>query len=217
MKYIIGDTFQSYFETRKTTRSTELNSNTADNYTIGQGLTFNQFTELLKESTVFQDSVKKVDLHHTHKHYARNSLISNFTMEEKSVFNAEIYVHGDNDLLADHITGLHIPGMVILEASRELFIVSLSYLGYGKQRFILNNMSIEFISYVFPTKVHLTLALECLKDTKNEKIYNAHIKVEQEGKIRALSLIKATLVPEEIASFGENLSARDVNTHNQGS
>jgi hypothetical protein len=212
MKYIIGDVFKSCCDNGMAICFSDykiLEKKDAA-YIIGQGLTYNEFIQLLNDDNPFNFHINKVDLVSTHKHKDRNSLIVNFMKLERGQFSAGMYIHGDNDLLMDHVTGFHIPGIALIEAARELFIVSLSYLGLGEERFILKDISSEFFLYVFPVEVQLFMSLECLKDTKGEKIYQAYIKIFQSGRDCAVLQITASLVPENVAGFNELLSSKNV-------
>lgn len=208
--YIIGNSFKDYCDEKNSVNFSNFvkDKPASLEYRLGQGLTLSEFNFLSSSEKSYSKNLKKVELALTHKQKEKNSLIVNFRQESELEFSSGMYIHGDNDLLMDHITGLHIPGVALVEASRELFIVALSALGYGHHRFVLNSIQADFLGYVFPVDTQLSIRLERLKDTKQEKIFMAHIDILQNEKARTSCTIKATLIPETLAKFSERISAQ---------
>lgn len=209
--YIIGDSFDAYCDNKNSQKFSDFirsSEQSIENCKLGQGLTYTEFKILSATKLLSSGEIKKVEISKAHKYQERNSSIVNFHRNSELEFSAGMYIHGDNDLLMDHITGLHIPGIALIEASRELFIVALSELGYGNYRFVLNNIHTDFMNYVFPVDARLELRLESLKDTKQEKVYIAHINILQGVKECTVCTIKATLIPEALATFSEHLAAK---------
>ncbi len=212
MKYIIGDIFKSFCDLNNTVPFSALKAKNVnrEKYNLGQGLTLNEINTLLKNN-LFNNDFNKVDLASTHKHKHKNSLILNFCSHDDSFFTSDMYIHGDNDLLMDHLTGMHIPGIALIEAAREFFIVSLSYIGYGEYRFILKDIQSNFIYYIFPIEINLSINIKCIKESKKEKEFEATIKFHQQGKKCAECTISASLLPEKLAMFSERISAQQLN------
>ncbi|MGD9919504.1 MAG: AfsA-related hotdog domain-containing protein [Paenirhodobacter sp.] len=57
-----------------------------------------------------------------HKHYAQNQLISLPRPVGKDVFEADLLLDDRNEILSDHLTGCHLQGMLLVEATRQMFI-----------------------------------------------------------------------------------------------
>lgn len=209
--YIVGDSFDAYCDNKNSRKYSDAMATidqSDENYQLGQGLTYTEFVQLSSSELIDSEELNKIEISMAHKHQEKNSAIINFRRDSEWEFKAGMYIHGDNDLLMDHITGLHIPGIALVEASRELFIVALSEIGYGNYRFVLNGINAEFKNYVFPINTQLKLRLECLKDSRQEKVFLAHINILQGIKECTGCTIKATLIPEALAKFSEHLAAK---------
>ncbi|MDK9757523.1 hypothetical protein KIV40_19505 [Vibrio sp. D173a] len=92
---------------------------------------------------------------HTHKWDERNILIG---QAEKVDHKLDMYalplVIDDNcELMGDHQTGLHVQGMLLVEACRQAFIAVTEEFVYQKQSdkyYVINSMSIDFANFLFP-------------------------------------------------------------------
>lgn len=218
MKYIVGDIFKSFCDMKYAIPFSALKETSLSlgEYILGQGLIQSEINELFERKIIINNSFEKVDLSLTHKHKSKNSLIANFHSQDKLRFISNMYINGDNDLLMDHITGMHIPGIVLIEAAREFFIVSLSYMGFGSYRFILDNVKSVFNSYVFPVETDLSIDIKCLEDSNQKKIFEATINFHQYKKKCAVCCISATLLPEKLAMFSEKISAQNTQLLGRG-
>ncbi|MFP1821506.1 hypothetical protein [Lonsdalea quercina] len=182
-------------------------------FVFGQGLTLLDIKRLgkIEKFNTELSKINPVRCHDTHQHNSRNVLISNFRLADSLESCSDVFIFGDNDLLRDHITGIHIPGIVLSESARQLFITTLMSAGYDNYRFILNDIVSEYISYVFPLPFTLSLVFEYEKNLKNEKIISAHIIASQNMTECARFNIRATLIPEKIATLNEVFSFKKMN------
>jgi hypothetical protein len=57
-----------------------------------------------------------------HKHRENKVLVDGLIRHDDRHFHADLRVHNDNELLLDHQTGQHMQGMVVVEASRQMFL-----------------------------------------------------------------------------------------------
>lgn len=57
-----------------------------------------------------------------HKHLPQNQLISAPRRVESDIFEADMLVDDRNEILSDHLTGCHLQGMLLIEATRQMFI-----------------------------------------------------------------------------------------------
>lgn len=218
MKYIVGDIFKSFCDMKYAIPFSALKETSLSlgKYILGQGLIQSEINELFERKIIINNYFERVDLSLTHKHKSKNSLIVNFHSQDKLRFISSMYINGDNDLLMDHITGMHIPGIVLIEAAREFFIVSLSYMGFGSYRFILDNVKSVFNSYVFPVETDLSIDIKCLEDSNQKKIFEATINFHQYKNKCAVCCISATLLPEKLAMFSEKISAQNTQLLGRG-
>ena len=98
-------------------------------YIIGQGLSLSEYHQVLdvcaKQNIELLDIVNysnSASLITTHKHNHENVLISKPNKLEENIYLSELIVFQNNELIIDHQTGLHVQGMVLIEAIRQMFI-----------------------------------------------------------------------------------------------
>lgn len=174
---------------------------------LGQGLVDKDFEAIKNKVSCDVINISQIAKEMTHQQNDRNVLVYNLRNTGKEHFQANIYIRGENDLLQDHITGIHVSGMILVEAARQLFIASLMNDGYLDDRFVLNNIYTSFLSYVFPTEIIMDLSYRYVKSTKNEKRVIAKVQALQNNTVCAEFEIKSTLIPNKLAAMGEKLSA----------
>jgi hypothetical protein len=90
-----------------------------------------------------------------HKHSPENTLISDLGRSDKDSFTASLFVHNNNELLLDHQTGLHVQGMVTVEAARQMFLaVSERYYVAGHPEihyyYVIDRLATTFENFLFP-------------------------------------------------------------------
>lgn len=152
--------------------------NSQNNYliNIGQGLNSQQINDIRKK-------IKQLDLSHrfhltgalahaipasselTHKLKSQNSMISEPYRLSASQFKSYLLLDEACAEMSDHITGQHIQGMVLIEASRQMVnSVSEKFLiadnNTARKGFVLNSISATFFEYVFPLEVELVFTLD---------------------------------------------------------
>lgn len=107
----------------------------------------------------------------THKHHIRNSIISHPARLDDRHFEAQLLLDERSELMADHQTGQHIQGMILVEAARQLFLAVTEeyFIGHevhDRYYFVINTMDVRFKGFVFP--VGATLGYDILShDTEN--------------------------------------------------
>ena len=97
-----------------------------------------------------------------HKHDLRNVLVADFERVEKDVFEASLRLHNDSELLFDHQSGVHVQGMVLVEAARQMFLAvcELDYLRRWADRkltYLMPNLNTRFERPVFPLPAQMRL------------------------------------------------------------
>ncbi len=208
--YIVGSVFNTFSDRRSIFTAQEYieqpTSPLETHVRIGQGLVQNEISILASRlSKAILNQTIPVKMEHTHKHHAKNVLIANFRAVNRYESAAELYLHGENDLISDHITGIHIPGIVLTESARQLMLATLTHHGMVASRFILTTSESHFSGYVFPVGCSLALSYQLVKDSAQEKRLIADITITQFNSVCAVIKIAATLVPEKIAAFNEKL------------
>lgn len=97
-----------------------------------------------------------------HKSEARNVLLADFEFDGADTFEASLRLHNDNELVLDHQSGPHLQGMILIEATRQLFLAvcELEYLRPWPDRrfsFPLTRVDTRFDRPVFPLPLRMRM------------------------------------------------------------
>lgn len=100
-----------------------------------------------------------------HKNHQENVLITELDPLTDKEFRSELVIHNDNELLQDHISGCHIPGMVFVEATRQLSIAAWSCienLEPHSTAMLIRDIHCEYQQFAFPfqTDIHTIITKE---------------------------------------------------------
>ena len=163
MKIIIGDKFSTFaMSTDNLSYSDFLSTRQQlNNSTIVTGLGLSKAEQRIIESSSTTNNIKflfnKTAAHCNviHKHKAENCLISLPEKITEDIYQSYLILDDDNELLLDHVTGLHLQGMLLIEASRQMFIaVAMDYFSanfFSDNRYgSINKMNCTFNSFAFP-------------------------------------------------------------------
>ena len=134
---------------------------------LGQGISTNVRCNLIKHldahgvtDIVTSGAPATCDL--THKITEDNALISHPRIVNKYQHEYDLIVNDKLDRLSDHVTGLHIGAMPLMEAVRQatISILELAYitddLKYG---LVLNSYRSDFVGYLFPVGATLSVTI----------------------------------------------------------
>ncbi|WP_024871221.1 AfsA-related hotdog domain-containing protein [Tolumonas lignilytica] len=97
----------------------------------------------------------------SHKQNHINTLITEPVKVNDNVYISDLIIQHNNELTLDHTTGIHIQGMIFLEATRQMAsAVTELYMAKEKQSFAINNIYADYMSFAFPveTKISLTIS-----------------------------------------------------------
>lgn len=112
---------------------------------------------------------------HVHKHAPQNVLISVPKRIDENCFLADLQIDARNELLLDHVTGLHVQGMVLTEAIRQMFLaVSEEHLfdenTPAETYFAIKSMTVDYKSFVFPVGASLLFKTDQLKRSDDGRL-----------------------------------------------
>ncbi|MGH9213675.1 MAG: AfsA-related hotdog domain-containing protein [Acidimicrobiales bacterium] len=119
----------------------------------------------------------------SHKHHPSNTMISLARRTPDDEFEADLLIDGRNHLLADHLTGVHLPGMTLIEAGRQLFLAVTEQ--YFLERdtsyfFMLSGLTAQFHRFTFPIDVRLKYqVLEQATDGNRSLTFHVRVQVIQ--------------------------------------
>ncbi|WP_306366893.1 AfsA-related hotdog domain-containing protein [Nocardiopsis sp. CC223A] len=122
-----------------------------------------------------------------HKHREPNVLVANLGRRDDQLFEATMRLHGDNELLLDHQTGLHVQGMVAVEASRQMFLaVTERYYTADEpvsRYFVIESIATDFENFLFPMQARILYLIQSAELEDPERLrFTARIDIEQAGR-----------------------------------
>lgn len=133
-----------------------------------------------------------------HKHREQNVLLADLRKTADQRFQADLVLHGDNELLLDHQTGQHVQGMVVAEALRQMFMAVFE-IEHGVRHpdrtfyVVWNSMSLTFDSFLFPLPAEITCEILRQDITDPAKMaFTVAMSIEQLGTTSAHTEIEFT-------------------------
>lgn len=228
MQVIVGDRMQAFSAATEAMTLSEFMRSpcpASNAVAAGQGLSPEQLERLKRycaqhnlEVLPAVDSTNRAGRSVTHKHNHQNGLISAPVTLKKDVFESQLLIDDQSELLLDHATGCHIQGMVLIEAIRQMFI-AVSETGYQAQGapqggyVVINSIDIRFKSFVFPTSATLRQTTQSFEMKRPDRAtFKALIEVIQNGVCVADADVSyalfesTTLAPKEIQKAQETLA-----------
>lgn len=150
-----------------------------------------------------------------HKHLAKNQLISCPRRVEENVFEADMLVDDRNEILSDHLTGCHLQGMLLIEATRQMFIAvgetQYKHLGVPQNGYVVfEEITTRFEQFAFPIPTWIRQTVSEAEKVEEDRVrFAATIELFQaQGRV-ATSDVSYTIF--EAASLGpkeEKLAAK---------
>jgi hypothetical protein len=149
----------------------------------------------------------------THKHNTENILISKPKRTTSNEFTSHLLIDERSEMMADHQTGLHIQGMVLVEAARQLYLAIMEKFilcDYEESLyFVFNNLSVDYCKFNFPLPSQLTAQIiELEKSSEKKKTYIMKIDIIQCGSISASLSLNGTMMPNKVILNIENRFAK---------
>lgn len=163
----------------------------------GQGLATSDIAEIRQlaersardhgiDWSFWQLSAQPADAKLCHKVQAQNSLVSEPRRVAPDTFELDLLVDDDCEIMADHQTGQHLQGMLLVEAARQAFLaVTEHYFVTARDiryYFVINEMAVRFERFLFP--VPATIRYRVLShDVSNPHrlAFSATMEIEQVG------------------------------------
>lgn len=154
---------------------------------------------------------------HSHQHIDSNILIGRCSQLAENRFSLPLLIDERCQLMADHQTGQHVQGMILVEACRQTFIAVTEefYMEENNNHsyYVINNMNIDFCNFLFPLPA--TIHYQLLEQDSNERRvrFKANINILQ-NKVQCSSMsVNFTVYPSEFISAKESeLASTAANT-----
>ena len=141
---------------------------------------------LSKRFFIQRRSFQKSPRSFVHKHLEKNVLIVDFEAVGENHFRGKLSVDADSELLLDHTSGWHVPGMVILEAIRQMALAAtencgaLSHLGRNRD-FVIRSWNTTFENFLFPLDSEIICTILPIKTLKAKRLeLRAEISIMQD-------------------------------------
>lgn len=222
---VIGDRFEEFLTHPGTVAATALLEHLrADDLaetpriTVGQGLTAEQLSELDGFASAgrcvlaTQDQVPlPVERRVTHKVYDKNVLIGDLEEVGEGRYRAPLVLDQRVEVLEDHLTGLHIPAVTLLEAARQTWTAVTERFLIGpepKSRFVITRVGSSFLNFVFPIPAFLEYRLVERERGPVGDVIGFTVEVQQTGRIAARFEAEIRVIPELFAAKQEAMAAR---------
>jgi hypothetical protein len=182
---------------------------------LGQGLSARQLADLAGlegiDVVAPDGNTEPADRRLTHLRKDANTLISAVRQCSAESYEAALLAGQDSAALDDHITGQHLPAMLLLEACRQMWTaVTESFLlsGPGSRRFVVARITSEFSRYAFPLPATLRYTLLDRETGPVGEKFTARIDIIQLGSAAAEVTAEYRVVDELVAAKHESMGAR---------
>jgi hypothetical protein len=178
---------------------------------VGQGLSGPDRDYLARcGGALYLDELASTEV--THKRARENVLITAPVALGEGRYQYLLAVNDSHDRLADHVTGKHINGMLLVEAARQACIATIESehprdegMRWGLSW---NNLDVQFVSYTFPGPVSISVSIETDRSKKEQLVVNQTMNFVQAGKSVCTIKFRVTLVDGERLERLESRSAR---------
>ncbi|WP_415883798.1 AfsA-related hotdog domain-containing protein [Neptuniibacter sp. QD34_54] len=142
-----------------------------------------------------------------HKVNRKNVLISSPSEVGENQFSMQLRLDDDCEIMADHTTGHHIQGMVLIEAARQSFLAVTEKFYLSKDKsyyFVINNMDVNYKKFAFPIETKINFDITSVKSIKDER-FSATTDIDfiQNGESICTVNVKYTAI------LNENLSKKE--------
>ena len=155
----------------------------------------------------------------THKHMEENILVSEPKRTSENEFIMDILIDENCEMMRDHQTGLHVQGMLLVEAARQAYLAMMEKFfmteEQGKYYFIFNNLNVDYNRFSFPLPSSIRLTNKKI-ETFNKKRTDTLTVLEllQCGDVSASVTMDVTIMPESrVANMENRLATQSVNNY----
>jgi len=221
--YIVGDSYKDFAALEDVYTYTEAlelvqkNSNLLNSsfIVIGQGINSKE-KQALRTLELKNQIGFILNRHHelvpqkmSHKAKVHNTMISApRVMQEKKQFSAYLMLDDDCAEMSDHTTGMHIQGMIITEAARQMMLAVgekylLSTRLQGNAYFALRQVNSKFYQFGFPIEVKLVHEVKKIKQRVDTSIAETTTQFIQNG------ILLAEVDIDYVACLKESLSSKE--------
>ena len=152
----------------------------------------------------------------SHKRQPENTLISEPRQVAEDVFELDLLIDENCEMMGDHQTGQHLQGMVLMEAARQAFlaVTEAFFLPEDKRfYFVINKFAADYKRFAFPLDATIRYKITA-KDIGNplRQVFAADIEIIQCGMKAAGFVTEFTAFEDARISVREDALAREALT-----
>lgn len=194
----------------------------------GQGIGEKSIKEILSKAAVSKNCLyfdfsiwhnipKRASTQLTHKHNIENILISEPHKQTKDTFFMDLLIDEECEIMQDHQTGLHLQGMLLVEAARQAYLATIEKF-YTKQDternyFVFNKLNTEYCKFLFPlpSSIHVTHEKVDFSNKKRQHTISK-IRIIQCGEVSACVTMDVTIMPNmRVVNMEKRLACQALN------
>jgi len=148
----------------------------------------------------------------THKRDPKNVLIGLPEPLADGRFVADLLIDGSTETMEDHLTGQHVPAIVLTEAARQMWtVVTERYLldhNGMSIRFVINDVQSAFRALVFPLPATVEYELIGREANPVQQVFTCRVTVHQGGAVAAEVQASYRVIPERFSDKQERMAAK---------
>ncbi|MGS2716721.1 AfsA-related hotdog domain-containing protein [Eionea flava] len=154
---------------------------------------------------LLQTNHKKASKKLTHKHSAENILISEPSRNSELTFTSHLLIDEQCDMMSDHQTGLHVQGMLLVEAARQLYLAIMEKFilpSYEKSLyFVFNDLKVNYNRFNFPLPSEIKAEIINSGESKGKnKNYKMNVNIVQCETVCVSMLLEGTMMSSKLVS-----------------
>jgi len=208
---VVGDRFEEFLANPGTIAASRLRADELGERELvaGQGLSGRLLAELAKHWDVPVPARREL----THKRSAENVLIGEPSPVD-GVWTAPLVLDERNEVLADHITGQHVPAVALIEAARQMWtaVTELRYPPDGPSRFVIEQLRSRFDTFVFPLPATVRYRLIAHEQGPVGQRFHASLAISQRGVVAAEFDVNYRVIAGKLSAKQEAMAARQALT-----
>ncbi|WP_413730220.1 AfsA-related hotdog domain-containing protein [Sodalis sp. RH22] len=229
---VVGDKFSEFSNGRDIITISQLDLitqipaniiDTASQFIVGQGVREDYAGKVLDNQERNKHHENKLDLTelqqlattgknvHSHKELYHNILIGTAGRVSEDLYVMPLSIDERCELMADHQTGKHIQGMILVEASRQAFIAITDEFYMADNTvstyYVINEMNMKFDNFLFPLPA--LIYYELLEKDINERRsrFKAIVRISQHTTLCSSMDVSFTVYPSVVISEREEILA----------
>lgn len=227
MQLIVGNRLQDFAQatgavTARTAIEQLAHGSAAASFVMGQGVHDEdaQIIRILGRATnraihVLETDSIRAGRDVCHKHERHNQLISSPRKVDEDVFEADLLMDDRNEIISDHLTGLHLQGMLLVEAARQMFIAvgetQYAHIGVPKGGYVVfNRLDTRFEQFAFPIPTLVRQTVTSIEQPRDDRTaFVAMIELfQQQGRVANIGVEYTVFKPTSIKPKEEALACK---------